>query len=376
MTVLTHCLPSGALGTSEIPVCNVDTGNTTIYLPTGGIGNSKIRGIVVSMHGLPTTNQPIPPVVSADVQQTAFDSYGASFRTMLVNDGWAYLCVPYPEDFYVGVGSQAIYNDISSDSGHGSRYLAMTLHWWDHVVNFIHTTYGNWPIVATGESWGGWHTLQVAAGRQSTIVGYSADVPATIISNANTAFTTPVNFSLINTTGADITTTQLNTVTVPGIVTYGTNDEAVGYNSAGTGGTPISNTDAMLTNAAAAGAPITRNATADFHEFTNADSGTWFTPTGPTALSSLGTLTVNANYDFVSGQCAIYASDGQWHTITFTGTSGTTQFTGCTYSGTTSATVSAGAPVCMTGTGAVGNHQMSLPYWFATTLDPLYPKTY
>jgi hypothetical protein len=374
MSVLTHCLPSGTLGTGEIPVCTITSANTTAYVPSGGIGHGFIRGVVVAMHGLSVVQAPIPPVLSADSSVTAFKAFGSTMMTQFINDGWLYLNVPYPEDYYVSLGVQGIYNDITNDSGHGSRYLTMTLHWWDHIVLYIKSTYGNWPIVAYGGSWGGWHALQIAANRQSTLAAYCPHEPATILSNANTLFTTPVNFTAVNTTGLDITTTHLNAVTIPGIVTYGTNDEAVGYNLAGTGGTPVSNIDALITAAVGAGRPVTRNATPDFHEFTNADSGTYFTPVGPTALSALGTLTVKTNLDLVSGQCAILASDGLWHTLTFTGTSGTTQFTGCSYSGTTSATVSAGAPLCANGNGTTT--QMSLTYWIRTVLDPLYPKTY
>ena len=51
-----------------------------------------------------------------------------------------------------------------------------------------------------------------------------------------------------------------------------------------------------------------------------------------------------------TGLMSIFASDNLWHVVTFSGSTGTT-FTGCTYSGTTSATVVNGSPICLSGNG-------------------------
>jgi hypothetical protein len=145
----------------------------------------------------------------------------------------------------------------------------------------------------------------------------------------------------------DAPTTALNTVNIPGIVTYGTQDPAVGWGYPGqaslsplggvasnayiTSAIPYSNTDQIITNAQNAGMPVIRNQTANSHEFTPDDAGysAVFTPTGPTALSALSTLTIAMTPvgpdtdapsigNFNSGQIAIWASDNAWHTITFT----------------------------------------------------------
>lgn len=358
MTISTHCLPNGVLGTNEIPVCNVSDATVDVYIPAGGLGSGNIRGVVVSMHGLSIGLLQLPAalVVNLNTPNTSvfgFESYDPAFTVNLVNDGWIVLGVPYPEDFYVGIGATAIWNDVASDSGHGSRYLTNQMHWWDHVVEYIHLKYGaNIPIVPYGGSYGGYHTLLVAANRQSSIIAYCADVPATIISNASPTFTFPANYGPTavtgdgntvpplpagGTSGMDIGQTALNAnsvnpngVTVPGIVTYGTNDEAVGWQTTASlpGVGPIdSNTDAMLTNATNAGLPVLRNQTSDFHEFTNDDAGysATFTPAGPTALSALSALYITNPYPngslaaLNSGQCSIWASDNNWHTITFTG---------------------------------------------------------
>ena len=62
------------------------------------------------------------------------------------------------------------------------------------------------------------------------MIGYVVHVPVTILSNLKEQFATPANFNSINnTSGLDLTTNHLNAVAIPGIVGYGTNDEAVGY---------------------------------------------------------------------------------------------------------------------------------------------------
>jgi hypothetical protein len=97
------------------------------------------------------------------------------------------------------------------------------------MVNYIHTTYGNMPIVPMGVSMGGWSCLQIVANRASTLTGYMCQCPATIISNIGPTFWLPAVVAGLNTTGMDISPTQLNSTTIPGIVGYGTADEAVGY---------------------------------------------------------------------------------------------------------------------------------------------------
>jgi hypothetical protein len=96
-------------------------------------------------------------------------------------------------------------------------------------------------------------------------------------------------------------------------------------------------------------------------------------------LSALtGTLTLGATTsaagglsqtDLVSTKCAILSNQGNWHIITFAGST-TTTLTTCSYSGSTSETVSAGAPVCQIDYTVGGAY----PYWVATVVDPSCPK--
>jgi hypothetical protein len=252
-----------------------------------------------------------------------------------------------------------------------------------------------------------------------------------------------------------VTGTQLNSVTIPGMITYGTTDQAVGYGgtstiasgstggdittiaswskpSAGvldvasstgyvvgslvkvtgltggvgyaeiaftgtaagqltgctlvngsgttaTGNPAVQSQTAAIIAAQQAAQPsnqVVANITAYNHAIYPSMSGQQLTGTPTaTALSSMGTLTVATTSTIAgsSGNMAIYASDNLWHTVTFTGSTGTT-FTGCTYSGTQSATVINGSPICLSGNGT--SEPMSYPYWFSTVVDPLCPKTY
>lgn len=271
MTYTGHCTANNSLAANELGVPGVP-GLGQQFVP------GTVKGVCVMMHGLQTLPEPVPQV-PVDVTGI-LPEYLATWKNDLVADDWVVVYPSHPEDgFASGVGAQAIYNDVNADTGHGSRYLQTMLWWWDHIVDYIHT---NWPgqkIMVCGVSEGGYYVLQIAANRGSTIIGGIAHVPSTIWSNVNPTFTPPVNFSTTTTTGMDAGTTLLNGVTVPLMVSYGTNDIAVGYDTAGTGGTPVSNTDAMITNAVAAGRPITRNSTTDNHELLLADVTTFMSYT-------------------------------------------------------------------------------------------------
>ena len=205
MTINTHCLPNGSLGTNQIPVSSVP-GPLSQYVPTG----SK-RGVVVWMHGLSVTGDAYPfPILDQDVGGFA-PVLVQTFVNDLVADGWVVVPVTYPEDGYAKVQVHLVYmNDINSDTGSGSRFLTTTLHWWDHVVEWIHMNYGVWPIVPFGVSWGGYHSLVIAANKTSTIAAYGAQVPATILSAANPIYTPPQSFSV-----SPVTTTLSSGVTLP-----------------------------------------------------------------------------------------------------------------------------------------------------------------
>jgi pimeloyl-ACP methyl ester carboxylesterase len=167
---ITHCLPTGSLGTSEIPVIQVPGGGT-VLTPSSGFK----RGVVVLLHGLQLINYSAFPVPLIDNSVDLL----LTFATDLATDGWVVLFPGLLGDNNAMSQNNAIFNDINADSGHGSRLLTNTLHWWDHVVDWVSVNYGNWPIVPFGISWGGWHALQIAINRTSTVIAYGTNTPVT-----------------------------------------------------------------------------------------------------------------------------------------------------------------------------------------------------
>ncbi len=388
MTVDTHCLPAGSLATHEIPVSPINAGTVWASSPPG-VGIGRRRGVVVSMGGLPLTATaefvtPTAPVDSGPPTPSDFVSYGGTFAAQLALDGWIVLDVAYPEASIYPFPVNAIFNDVVNDSGHGSRYLATQLHWWQHIVEYIRMNYGPLPIVAFGRSWGGWHVLQIAANRQQDLLGYIAGIPATIVENVNPAFTGTANFNATNTSGLDCGPTLLNACNVPGLVSYGTSDEAVGWQATASapGVQPInSNTDLIITNAIAAGMPVTRNETADFHQFTSLTVGTTASSGG--LLSALGTLPVATSLGLTSGGCSVLAEDGNWYIISFTSNDSTANVLhGCTFTGPgnpSAVAAAAGTLVCASGTGhhtspTPAQSPMALLYYVKTVLDPIAPE--
>jgi hypothetical protein len=209
-------------------------------------GGSK-RGVVILGHGIFPTATTFPYPIQNIV--------GAQFLALanaLVADGWVCIMPPYQEDLshpatFNDSPSYGIQLDITNDTGNGARYQASTLHWWDHVVNFIQTTYGAWPLVPFGVSWGGWRMLTVAINRTSQIIAYGCHCPVTILTHLAAAFTTPANWTGLTTTGADVISTALNGITgPPGFIGWSTTDVAVGttdppalYNAAHGAGAPV-----------------------------------------------------------------------------------------------------------------------------------------
>ena len=269
----THCLPSGAPGTGELLVNPITAQNTTTNDP--GVGNR--RGIIVNIHGLNDSGQlPIPQTVPNFTFAGLSEQFG-DFVTAVVADGWIHLFPVYQDDFYSPPpnGATGVQIDVSNDSGHGARYLASTLHWWDHMLNYIGQTYGaGHPIICMGWSWGASKTLWIAANRQSSIIGFIAHEPACLPENAVVGVT---GWGATNFSGIDLPSTYLTAANAvsplpPGIIGYGTNDPAVGWQNPGVG-LPTNNTDAILTACSGASMPVTRRSTADTHEFTGTPQG-------------------------------------------------------------------------------------------------------
>lgn len=255
----THCLPSGSLGSSEVPVCQIGGDTLSVQTPAGGIGHSNIRGIVIYQSGLSIVPQTAPlPITDSSTSKVQ------TLATGLTGDGWVFALVPVNEFFVTsgasfstaGNPAQYVQNDIVADAGHGSRFATSTLHWWDHIVQWVKLTYpAGFPIVAFGASWGAWHMWQVAINRTSTVIAYGGHCGVTILSHVAAAATgtglvvpTGANWTAINTTGADVGSSALNGLTsTPGWIGWSTTDTVVG------------DTDliAMKSAAITAGCPIT-----------------------------------------------------------------------------------------------------------------------
>lgn len=267
MSVITHCLPNQTLGTDELPVSSISAANTHILTPSG----SK-RGVVVNLHGLIVAQQHNPRPMITD-SGGFLPVYNLTFSNNLVADGWVVMHPSYPEDNYVGIPSRGVFNDIVADPGHGARYLETTLHWWEHLVEYIHTNYGNWPIVLFGFSWGGWHVFQLVNHRPADITAYITHHGATVLSEASPVWTNPVDFTAIDTSGLDISSTFLNSATsIPGMIGWGESDSAIGY----------TNIQTIYNNALGAGCPVSSNGLNEEHILSMSDVTTytnWITGT-------------------------------------------------------------------------------------------------
>jgi dienelactone hydrolase len=282
--VTSHCPnPTTTLTATSIPVPNVGDGNVAIADP--GAGNR--RGIVVFIHANQSVATSFPPQISS--------ATGTNYLALaldLAGDGWVVAFVSTPEDWYKGPDNiTGVAVDVINDPGHGTFNRDTTIPcWWDHVILYLANKYGaNRPIIVDGFSMGAHKAMVIAKNRMSTIIGAAAHCPPTIFENiANEPLTPP--YSSINWSGYDLSTTWLNTVTIPTLVGYSQSDIIAGWNTAGTpNGTPVSNTDAMITNAVGAGQPCTRYASADGgfgHLFEAADAtehANWIASTFPLA---------------------------------------------------------------------------------------------
>lgn len=232
MSPVTHCLPNGALGTGELPVPNISSATISTFNPPGGAGTR--RGVIVYLHGLYASPVAVPvPYLMTDATVSITSLMNYSLVQNLINDGWVVLSVPYAEDPYIGVPAIGIYNDVNNDSTDGARYLASTLHGWDHVVTYIQNTYGsNFPIGLFGFSEGGWKALAIAANRASTLSFFMAHASLTVWSSIGTNYTIAgYNYQTLNTSGMDISATGLSPIptTLKGMVGYSTADTAVWY---------------------------------------------------------------------------------------------------------------------------------------------------
>lgn len=250
--VATHCLPSEARGATELPVAPINPAMTVVTAPGAG----PYRGIVVTAHGLITNRGYLPPQGPQDLTFFGLQVRDATFAADLNADGWIMLNVLTNGDNWSTTGN--VCHGISRDINHddGTRYHQGVRHWWEHIRRYIRRTWGDWPVIAYGGSWGGMHALTTAE---------TPDPPTAILAYCPATIQSALPAGLWageplpgDTSGADIPTTALNTFTGPSLVAYGTSDPLTGWSASST---PPSNADAIITNAQAAGRPCTRLAT-------------------------------------------------------------------------------------------------------------------
>lgn len=258
------------------PIPNISAETVTTLLPSSGLR----RGVVVLNHGLHGGTNTAPPYAIADVLSTAIPAlnlYYLTLANLLTADGWIVIQPPQVGDQYESTQALGIQADITGDSGGGTRLMDENLMWGEYVDCFIVKEWGNVPTVYFGMSWGAYLTLILASTAPQLMVAYGVHCPPTILANLNLAALGGPSWAALG-HGADILTTNLNGITMPGIIGYGTNDNIVGYNSAGTGGTPVSNTDALITAAQTFNGSIrkpVRNSTTDGHGLLLADTQTY-----------------------------------------------------------------------------------------------------
>lgn len=187
MAVTTHCLVNDPVGTGELRANTSFPGGGAVVLPTGGK-----RGIVTLLHGL--NGSTAPPLPLTDGPSLLY----LTLANGLAADGWVVIFPVELGDTYGAAGQIAgVGADFFNDTGHGSRLLRNTLNWWDGALismNGLFAGSAAWPQVPVGVSWGGWHALQLAIGRTSTIAAYCAQVAAMLpwtIANGALYFGTP-----------------------------------------------------------------------------------------------------------------------------------------------------------------------------------------
>jgi hypothetical protein len=243
----THCLPSGSLGTSEIPVCNVSTARSTIASP----GGAK-RGVALTFQGVWLHRVDAPPPVQDESSILMF----ATLQAALVSNGWVAVTPCKPSTCLPVIEGLALVNEINADpnSPQGLRLLTMYRHWFDHVMEWVGRTYPGWPVIVVGNSMGGWMAIEMALS-QPSLLAYAAEKPIALWSAL------PFGVLPADTSGCDLNSHSLDSLTMPGFLGWSTTDTTVGFIVQ----------QGMYNNAIAAGRPVTSNATTEAHGLLAAD---------------------------------------------------------------------------------------------------------
>jgi hypothetical protein len=174
---------------------------------------------------------------------------------------------------------------------------------------------------------------------------------------------------------AVVTTTGLSDGSLSGCVTVFGSGEVI------SGATVIQNTIKALI-AANVRSSVTPDVSANEHGVSAAQAGSYYPLDGPTELDSLSSLTLAsfiAGVGFTSGQTKIKDTNGNWHTVGFTGTTTTpvlgddvTVLTSCTYGGDTTQSIELGSPIV----AATSGGPQSILWWLNLVVDPDCPAKF
>jgi len=211
---------------------------------------------MVYLHGLNVPGAAFPEPITDSVSIIG-PWRGLTLSNTIAATGWRVIAPVMPGDGWSpGSGSGLIYNDLAGDTD-GSRFKATCLEFWDHQVWWIQTNISaTVPIVPVGGSFGGLIAFLIAINRTSTIAGYVCHHPISTFLQFNPLFSPNVNYTGLNTTAIDITSTALNGITsIPGLLCWGSADIAVGASP----WTSDTLTPAIYSAAHGAGAPVTPN---------------------------------------------------------------------------------------------------------------------
>lgn len=166
----THCLPTGSLGTNQIPMVQFPGNPGTIFTPAG----SK-RGVVVISYGITGFGQ--YPYPCANVTGAGPVNW-LTLAQDLQADGWV---VIWPTQIGVDAPpgqTAALINDIGDASGGSGSRVGTTYLWWaEHAINYCQLNYPSFPIVPLGVSQGGLPTVQWVTNHVSSIAAYCLHIP-------------------------------------------------------------------------------------------------------------------------------------------------------------------------------------------------------
>jgi hypothetical protein len=348
----THCFPAGPLAPLQLPTPGVP-GYGGYQAPA-----HPVRGIAVFLKGL--SAGVIPPTYGPPVDTGGvIPALAGTLMADLIADGWVVLWLYYPEDGYgSGIPAAGMIADIASDPGHGARYLQTITQQWDHVLQWRSIYYPGAPILPVGVSSGGFHAAIIAKHHPQVVVGSVSHVPATIWTNVNPTFAAPSSFAGVDTSGLDLAANVLVGVTTKSLMSYHTDDAAIGW--------------AGNTTVAVGSNGVNVN-----------------------TFAGAGVLNIGSNTGMVVGPTVKVTTGSGFASISFTGSTATT-LTGCRTLAGGAGVLATGGSVVQSLTDAIitagganvtrlagtGNHSMTstdvtaIMAWIVANIDPIAPKVF